>query len=174
MPDNSPLSSPLVGDTANALSPTYSERAKTMPTDSGTIQLPHGQTITPQDIDQAIGLAMGFSGGGLSTKGMAAIEPILALKDAVPSAEVAPGMIRLWRGGGNNPGGPKWVTTDRKYAERYTTPGLARGGKAGSYLQYVDVPAGDPRVQMPAGQSVHSFEATPDIADRLQPFWQQK
>jgi hypothetical protein len=101
-------------------------------------------------------------------------EPALAIRNAMPSSDPESGVVRLWRGGGNNPGGPKWVTTSRKYAERYTTPNLARGGKAGSYLQYVDVPSNDPRVQMPEGQSVHSFEAPADIADRLRPFWLPK
>jgi hypothetical protein len=98
----------------------------------------------------------------------------LSIKDATEAPPAEPGTVRLYRGGGNNPGGPKWVTTDRKYAERYTTPGLAHSDKAGSFLHYVDVPATDPRVQMPEGQSVHSFEAPPDIADQLQPFYRPK
>jgi hypothetical protein len=116
----------------------------------------------------------GFGRASPVRSSVPATEPILAIKDALAPAEAEPGMVRLWRGGGSNPGGPKWVTTSRKYAEGYTTPGLARGGKAGSYLQYVDIPTGDPRVQMPPGQSVHSFEAPADIADRLQPYWQRK
>jgi hypothetical protein len=98
----------------------------------------------------------------------------LAIKEAIAAASPAEDMVRLYRGGGNNPGGPKWVTTDRRYAERYTTPGLAHTEGPGSFLQYVDIPKTDPRVQMPAGQSVHSFEAPPDIADRLQPFYKAR
>lgn len=100
--------------------------------------------------------------------------PILAIKDAVESPPPAEGMVRLWRGGGNNPGGKKWVTTSRKQAERYTLPGMAYGEKAGSYLQYVDVPKTDPRVQIPPGHDSLPFEAEPDIADRLRPFYLPK
>lgn len=95
----------------------------------------------------------------------------LAIKDAIEASPPADDMVRLYRGGGNNAGGPKWVTTDRRYAERYTTPGLAHSEGAGSYLQYVDVPKSDPRVRIPAGQSTHSFEAGPDIADSLKPLY---
>ena len=100
--------------------------------------------------------------------------PILAIKDAVESPPPAEGMVRLWRGGGNNPGGKKWVTTSRRQAERYTLPGMAYGEKAGSYLQYVDVPKTDPRVQIPPGHDSLPFEAEPDIADRLRPFYLPK
>jgi hypothetical protein len=98
----------------------------------------------------------------------------LAIKDAVGAEDPAQGMVRLWRGGGNNPGGQKWVTTSRKQAERYTTPGMAYGPKAGSYLQYVDVHGSDPRVQIPPGHSELPLFADPDIADKLQPFYRPK
>jgi hypothetical protein len=98
----------------------------------------------------------------------------LAIKEAIGALPPAEDMVRLYRGGGNNPGGSKWVTTDRRYAERYTTPGLAHTEGPGSFLQYVDVPKTDPRVQIPTGQSVHSFEAPSDIADRLQPFYKAR
>lgn len=84
------------------------------------------------------------------------------------------GMVRVYRGGGNNPGGKKWVTTDRRQAERYTIPGLAHTDGPGTFLQYTDVPATDPRVRIPAGQNSHAFEAEPDIADSLRPFFYPK
>lgn len=99
---------------------------------------------------------------------------LLAIKDAQGAEPPEEGMVRLYRGGGNNPGGPKWVTTSRKQAERYTIPGLAYGAKAGTYLQYVDVPKSDPRVQIPEGHSELAVEIGPDIADKLQPFYRPK
>jgi hypothetical protein len=96
--------------------------------------------------------------------------PPLAIKDAVPAPPPPQGMVRLYRGGGGV-GGSNWVTTSKKYAEGYTTPGLAYHPQIGSYLKYVDVPADHPAVQMPPGQSVHSFEAPPDIMQQLKPFY---
>lgn len=97
----------------------------------------------------------------------------LAIKDAVAAAEPEVGMTRLYRGGSQMQGkGPKFVTTSRKYAEGYTTPGLAYHPQIGSYLQYADVPSS--RIQIPLGQKVHSFEAPEDIVSQLQPFYRPR
>ena len=111
--------------------------------------------------------------GAVGTFGGRPTSSTLAIKDAVAAAEPAEGMTRLFRGGSHlQGGGPKWVTTSQKYAEGYTTPGLAYHPKFGSYLQYVDVPAS--RVQIPPGQKVHSFEAPEDITSQLRPYYSEK
>jgi hypothetical protein len=75
MADDTPLSSPLAGgSTANALAPSYYDRAKAMLTGSGPIQTSKGVSFTPEDIDRAVNMGMAFSGGGLSTAERAGIK----------------------------------------------------------------------------------------------------
>jgi hypothetical protein len=63
-------------------------------------------------------------------------------KDPPPPA---PGMVRVWHGGIDQPGA-RWVSTDRRYAEGYRDK---FGNDQGKSLWYRDIPETDPRVNNP-------------------------
>lgn len=57
--------------------------------------------------------------------------PVVAPKPDTP----APGMVRMWHGGGEYNGGPRWFSSNKTYAQNY---------RDNAILHYVDIPRSDP------------------------------
>ncbi len=83
---------------------------------------------------------------------------------------VQPGMVRMYHGGNDYQGGPRWLTVNRDYAEGYAKK--STGGK----LHYVDVPEDHPMLTKAfddTGTDVkapfNDFNAPEDIARGLRP-----
>jgi hypothetical protein len=104
---------------------------------------------------------------------MAAVEPA---EDSDEPPSVNPGFVRMYHGGDEYDGGPRWLTPDPAYAEGYAT----KDGRQGAAVYYVDIPEDDPRLvkaydDSGTGQKAPylSFNADEDIASQLRPYKEQ-
>lgn len=122
---------------------------------------PAPEAAPPIGEDEIAAAEAGFTPPGDATEGA-----------ATGTAARADGTVRLYHGGQQPDGGPRWVTPDRAYAQAYAE-------KSGGRVWYADVPADHPEVvaatdyDAVAGTDtrapLRSFEASGDIAGRMRP-----
>jgi hypothetical protein len=151
--------------------PSWAEQAHAL----AAARIARGDQYSLMPTDDEAKLAMGMVGPATTEGAAANIGSKIAKAGVSEAPATAEGLRRLYHGGWEYKGGPRWLTTDRQYAQTgYTTPGATVPSKYGRWLQYVDVPHDSPYLQgWELGSKTYSFHAPEELASQLKPFYSE-